>query len=375
MKSTYFLIVIGLLFMGMVACQQDASEETEVQAVEVSLFDIQRGTNISHWLSQSDVRGEERRVFFQEEDVKFLADLGFDHIRIPIDEEQMWNEAGEKETEAFDLLHNALRWSQEHGLKVIVDLHILRSHHFNRGEKPLWTEAAAQERFFQCWRELSEELRAYPNDFLAYELMNEPVADNPEDWNELVASTLAVVREEEPYRKVFIGSNRWQSTETFDDLRLPENDPHIVVSFHFYTPMLITHHQASWTGVGLYEGPVQYPGQPIPDAVMDTLSPEIKAAVEGSNQVFTKDSLEQRILKPVSFARDRGLQVYCGEWGCYPTVPRESFLNWYRDVKSILEQYDVAWTTWDYKGGFGIRDRETGAPVEDLIEVLVGDAS
>lgn len=361
-----YLIPFLLIFFA--GCTKPANETPSQK--EVAVFDIHRGTNISHWLSQSNRRGTERETFFTEQDVAFLATQGFDHLRIPIDEMQMWNEAGEKEADAFTLLHNSLKWCQNHNLKAIVDLHILRSHHFNEGEKPLWTQAAAQERFFQCWRELSAELINYPNDFLAYELMNEPVADNPEDWNVLVGKAAAVVRENEPFRKIFIGSNRWQSTETFGDLRLPENDKHIIVSFHLYEPFLLTHHTASWTGIKDYKGPVQYPGLPIPQEVMDTLNAEIKATVERMNHPFTKDSLEKRIMKPVEYARARGLQVYCGEWGCLPTVPRESFLNWYSDMREVLETNGVSWSTWDYKGGFGVKDRE-GKPVEDLLEVLL----
>ncbi len=52
-------------------------------------FVIKRGTNISHWLSQSEARGEARRNYFTEKDVKYLAGLGFDHIRIPVDEMQL----------------------------------------------------------------------------------------------------------------------------------------------------------------------------------------------------------------------------------------------------------------------------------------------
>lgn len=94
-------------------------------------FDIHRGTNISHWLSQSEARGEERRRYFTRGDAQRLADLGLDHLRIPIDEEQMWDESGHRRREAFDLLDSAIQWCRELGLKVIVDLHILRSHYFN----------------------------------------------------------------------------------------------------------------------------------------------------------------------------------------------------------------------------------------------------
>ena len=66
-------------------------------------FTIQRGTNISHWLSQSDRRGAERAGFFTQEDVRLIAQLGFDHIRLPIDEVQMWDDQGRKDPEAFSL--------------------------------------------------------------------------------------------------------------------------------------------------------------------------------------------------------------------------------------------------------------------------------
>jgi hypothetical protein len=56
-------------------------------------FAVRRGTNVSHWLSQSRRRGEERRRFFTREDVAVVAKLGFDHLRIPVDEEQLFDEA------------------------------------------------------------------------------------------------------------------------------------------------------------------------------------------------------------------------------------------------------------------------------------------
>ena len=67
---------------------------TEVDAAQPSGFKVKRGTNISHWLSQSPRRGAERRAWFTREDVAWLAALGFDHVRLPIDEEQMWDANG-----------------------------------------------------------------------------------------------------------------------------------------------------------------------------------------------------------------------------------------------------------------------------------------
>lgn len=97
--------------------------------------------NISHWLSQS-----ERWAFFTRADIQRIADWGFDHIRLPIDEVQMWNESGRQEGEAFDLMDSTLDWARQAGLNVVVDLHILRSHFFNQATEPkLFTDPAEAE--------------------------------------------------------------------------------------------------------------------------------------------------------------------------------------------------------------------------------------
>jgi len=335
-------------------------------------FEIRRGINISHWLSQSGRRGQQRREFFTDKDVAFIASLGFDHIRLPVDEEQLWDEAGGKEKEAFELLHNAINWARQSKLRIVIDLHILRSHHFNAKDKPLWTDPKAQEKFLQLWRDLSAELKRYPVGLVAYELMNEPVADDAEDWNELVAKGIAEIRKTEPKRKIIFGSNRWQSVNTFEKLRIPKGEKNIILSFHFYTPMLITHYKASWTGVGKYKGPVNYPGRIVSDEQVKGLSDEMARLAKRNNGVYNRDVFEKLIQKPLAVARKYNLPLYCGEWGALPTVPREARMQWYADVRSVLEANNIAWANWDYKGGFGIVDR-SGKPDEGFIKVLIGN--
>jgi len=55
-------------------------------------------------------------------------------------------------------------------------------------------------------------------------------------------------------RMIVIGSNRWQSANTFDKLRIPKNDRSILLSFHFYEPFFLTHYQASWTNLRTLRG-------------------------------------------------------------------------------------------------------------------------
>ena len=354
-------VIVGVLSVG-----------SSVEAAQNNgTFTIYRGTNISHWLSQSTRRGEERLQWFTEKDVELIAALGFDHIRLPVDEEQLWDEAGQKEPEAFQLLHHAINWCQKRNLRVVVDLHILRSHHFSAKEKPLWTDPKAQEKFFALWRDLSAELKKYPVSLVAYELMNEPVADNAEDWNKLVEVLVRHIRQDEPHRKIVIGSNKWQSTGTFDQLRIPAGDRDIILSFHFYTPMLVTHYKAGWTEVGKYKGPVTYPGQLVASEEVAKLDPEVARIVKGNNGVYNREKLESLLAKPLELAKKLDLPLYCGEWGALPTKPREVRMQWYRDMRTNLQKHGIAWANWDYKGGFGIVGR-SGQPDPEFIKVLLG---
>ncbi len=122
----------------------------------MSDFLIHRGVNISHWLSQSRLTTEERFKYFTRDDVRRIAGWGLDHIRLPIDESVMWDEDGERQDVHFDLMNQALDWCEVAGVRVIVDLHILRSHYFNSDEEPtLYNNPRAVAKWCDLWRDLS----------------------------------------------------------------------------------------------------------------------------------------------------------------------------------------------------------------------------
>jgi endoglucanase len=318
-------------------------------------FKIFKGTNIAHWLSQSEARGAERDSFFQEKDIILIKSLGFDHIRLPIDEMQMWDEKGVRYEDAFKLMTNCLDWCQKHELKVIVDLHILRSHHFNAEVKPLWTDPKEQEKFYQFWIDLSSVLKVYPVSNLAYELMNEAVADDPEQWNNLLANAMKAIRILEPERIIVIGSNKWQSASTFDVLKVPA-DKNIILSFHFYEPFPLTHHLASWTYIKNYSGPVHYPGVLLSQEEFDALAPDQQAfAKDWVGVEWNMEKLEQMMQLPLQKSKELGLQVYCGEYGVISSAPEADKIRWYNDMISVFNKNGIASANWNYKSGsFGL---------------------
>jgi len=327
-------------------------------------LNIHRGINISHWLSQSNRRGAERETWFTQADMERIAKWGFDHIRLPIDEVQMWDESGQPEAEAFGLLESALDWAEQAGLAVVVDLHILRSHFFNQSAEPkLFTDPAESEKFADLWRQLSKRLRGRPNANVAYELMNEAAATDPDDWNRVAMTAFQAIRALEPNRTIVLGSNRWNSVSTFDQLHVPE-DKNTILTFHFYHPMLITHHRAGWCPEGkMYNGPVQYPGSPIPsESLSQVVAPKINRLIQLNldelNKAYNRQSMVADFAKPLAVAQRTGLRLYCGEFGVINLAPQLVREAWYRDLVSVFNECQIDWALWDYKGAFGIIDSE-----------------
>lgn len=335
-------------------------------------FTIKRGVNLSHWLSQTEVRGEERAAYTSEQDLENIAAMGFDHVRIPIDEMQMFDEEGNKEAEAFKLLHRAIGWAIDQDLRVIVDLHVLRSHHFNDKDIPLWTDPAAQENFWKMWEELSAELIKYPVDMLAYELMNEAVAPHPDDWNKLISKGIATVRENEPERIIVVGSNLWQQVHTFKDLKVPEGDKNLILSFHYYEPFILTHYRTSWSGIlQNYHGPVHYPGHSVTKSDFEGLEPDLIARLQASNADWNMEHFEKDMMKAKKVAEAYGLQLFCGEFGAFPSTPIETRMAYYSDIISVFNKLDIAWTHWNYKNDFPVVDAETLEPIDEIVSILM----
>lgn len=357
------LLILFTLFTFVIAgCSSEKPKQVGEETTSVDFFKIKRGTNIAHWLSQSGRRGEARASFFTKKDIAFIDSAGFDHIRLPIDEEQMWDEAGKRNEDAFELLDDCITWCHDAGLRVILDLHILRSHHFNAEEKPLWTKPEEQDKFIALWKDLSGTVHKWPNELVAYEFMNEPVADDPEQWNILLARVADSIRSWEPDRVLVIGSNRWQSANTFDQLKIPENDKNIILSFHFYEPFYLTHYQASWTRLKDFKGEVKYPGQIV-----------VNGSTEDERRVYNRDTLEHMMRKPLALAAKTGLPLYCGEFGVINKASVPDKLAWYTDMVAIFDKHGVAYANWNYKAGsFGIVD-DSIKPDIPMIEILVGN--
>ena len=327
--------------------------------VKQTKFIFFKGINISAWLSQTSViNGAARLNYFTQKDIKQLAGLGFDHIRLPVAESQLFSD-GKRNEETFQLIHNTIEWCRAANMRIILDCHMTKDHDFSKYQSiVLWKDTAAQSRFVKFWQTLSAEFKKYPNSLLAYELLNEPNAKDYKSWNNVSAKLIKALRQLEPERIILLGSNKANSVATFPYLTFPDNDPNIILSFHFYYPYLITHNQASfYKKLKDIKVPLQYPGQLVSDSVVATLDEESRKTLQNYNGVYNKQALFERMLPALKKAKEAGLRIHCGEFGSnFAYADRTLQLRWMQDMIAIFKENNIPYTVWGYRKQFGVFD-------------------
>lgn len=371
-QSFTFLIILLSSFSTLNACTHN-STNSDMASDENREFTITKGVNIGNWLSQSDIRGEKRIQAFTQIDIDKLSSYGFDHIRLPVDEEQLFHKNGDMDMETMQLVHNVIHWCRDKGMKVIFDLHILRSHNFGNATNLLWNDKREQEKLSLMWMAIAEQLEQYPVSLVAYELMNEPVAPNNYQWNLLALKLIKQIREKEKERIIVLGANRWSGVEQIQQLSIPQNDANLILEFHFYEPYLLTHYQAGWTNFATLnkKGTLQYPGLLISDKFYSELNDIEKIIVSPYNKRYDKAFILNQWQSAIDFAKAKGLKLYCGEFGCLPNVGEKSRLAWIQDIVNLCQENDIAYSYWEYNSIFGFADKDGNIINLQLLNSLV----
>ena len=85
---------------------------------------FQKGVNLGGWISQFakyDINHFE--TFITKKDIEYIASLGFDHVRVPVDYNVLEDEEGNPIESGYTYLKNCCEWCKEYGLHMLIDLH------------------------------------------------------------------------------------------------------------------------------------------------------------------------------------------------------------------------------------------------------------
>ena len=121
---------------------------------------LERGINLGGYLSQCVHSTEHYDAFIQEEDIRKIASMGFDHVRLAIDYEVLEDEYGRSREEGFAYVTRVVEWCKRQGLNIVLDLHKAYGYDFNNaGDKEkniLFTNKMVQKRFVNLWIKIAE---------------------------------------------------------------------------------------------------------------------------------------------------------------------------------------------------------------------------
>jgi endoglucanase len=204
-----------------------------------------------------------------------------------------------------------------------------------------------EERFLAIWRQIAEHYQHEPPTIL-FELLNEP--HNQLDavkWNALVATTIAVIRETNPHRWIVVGPVSWNKISALPDLELPEEDPFLVVTVHYYDPMTFTHQGAPWEKTSLTWLGTKWLGTNSERRVVD-------------------HDFDQA----VAWASARGRPLLLGEFGSYEKADIDSRQRWTDYVARSAEAHGMAWAYWEFCSNFGAYDPVQNKWREPLLAAL-----
>ncbi len=336
---------------------------------------LQIGVNLGGWLSQYPAYDHRHfKTFIRAGDIERIADWGMDHVRLPVDYPVLEDDdrPGFYQESGFDYIESCLEWCGSNELRLILDLHKAPGYAFDAlDESSLFGSRPLQERFLGLWEEIARRFAGRMDDRLAFELLNEIVLPDSEPWNALVREAAARIRAFDPQRLIVIGGNHYNAADELKNLALLD-DPNVLYTFHFYSPIVVTHQKAPWIPALVeYDRDVEYPGEAPGLESFLRLHPEHFALLgKDAGIYFDQNHLSAMLQPAVDFSQRTGQPVYCGEFGVYERAAMSTRLNWTRDFVALLNEYHIGRAIWTYKAlDFGLVDRDGSIVNRELIEI------
>ena len=339
---------------------------------------FQKGVNLGGWISQfAEYDIEHFNTFITEKDIAYIASLGFDHVRVPVDYNVLEDEEGNEIESGFGYLEHCRSWCEKYGLNMLIDLHECYGYSFDPLKKDMdrrkfFYDDDLQARFFRLWRKIAERFKDYP-DQVAFEPLNEVVLFEVRDaWNGILAKYIKLIRSIAPESYIVVGGVFYNSVMTVAWLDVPV-DPKIVYNFHCYEPGVFTHQGAYWQEMMPLDFRIGYP-----KSVEEYREKHKEIYKDTDGAVFMDGVTEmgvgffEKIFEPaLKKAEQDGIGLYCGEYGVIDKADNESKIRWLEDIHSAFKKYGIGRALWNYKEkDFGLVDASFESIKQRFIDVL-----
>ena len=283
---------------------------------------------------------EQRPEPADEKALDFLAEFGFNFVRIPMDY-RFWtknHEYFQPDESIFCNIDEYVEACQSRGIHLSLNLHRAPGYCTNRNDLErhnLWLDEVAQRAFIFLWEIFARRYKMVSSQFLSFDLINEPphpgmYGMTRENHAALIRRTVAAIRSIDANREI-----------TIDGLgggfyAMPELAAlGVTHSGRGYHPMPVTHHQAGWWSDHIHAPKPKYPG------------------LIWQGRIWNRAAL-RAAFKPWREVETRGARIHIGEFGCFNRTPNDIAVRWLRDILSIYKEFGWGYALWNFQGPFGM---------------------
>ena len=339
MKTAIFLLLITVITIN------------SAWAVEAP---FKHGVNLTEWFQSPSVR-QVQFTKFTKQDFIDIKNLGCDVVRLPINLHAMTSGQPDYTIDPllFYLLDQVVDWTEDLDMNLILDNH--------SSVPDANTEPNIVDTLVPVWTQMADHYKNRSN-HIFYEVLNEPHGISDQIWNNIQETVIDAIRTVDPNHAIIVGPANWNSYKNLDAMPYYSDDK-LIYTFHFYDPFIFTHQGASWTKPSLENlvgVPFPYSYEKMPQLPYEYYHTWVEDAYIWYDTYGRFRALKEAIQTAAEFKQSRNVPLYCGEFGVYRKncfdEPRDL---WYFYVRMYFDTYGISWTTWDYKGGFGIFKKDT----------------
>ena len=336
-----------------------------------------KGVNLGGWLSQGSLDVSHLDSFIKEDDIKRIKDMGCDHLRLPVDFENIYDEKKKCDNEiGYKYIDLCIEWCKKNGLNVVLDLHKAPGYVFDdfAYSSGFFTNEELMKLFLDIWDRLSKRYAKY-SDIMMFEMLNEVTSfDVINEWNDLALRCIKVIRKNAPIVKILYGGVGYSSVSAVKYIPAPY-DKNIVFNVHCYEPLAFSHQGAYWVDKMPLDFRMPYPVDEEKYKKICKIVPSIPAGTLGESDnalKLLKDNFFNNLFKEaVDCAKKYDVALYCGEYGVIDRADTKSTLNWLKDINATFNHYGIGRAIWCYKKmDFGIIDDHYKDIYDELIKYL-----
>ncbi|MBX2963357.1 MAG: cellulase family glycosylhydrolase [Cyclobacteriaceae bacterium] len=314
-----------------------------------------RGVNVTGWFQAGSAR-EIHFTMFTKKDFEQIKSLGCDVVRLPINLHYMTNGAPDYTLDPLFLtmLDQVVDWAEELQIHLILDNHTF--------DPDVDTSPDVIHPLKKTWVQMAEHFKDR-SDLIYYEILNEPHGIDDELWAQIQQEVIDTIREYDTQHYIIVGGAGWNGYYNLSELPVYDDDK-LIYTFHFYDPFIFTHQGATWGSpsmASLAGVPFPYNAASMPPTPDNLKGTWVESAINNYAIDGTINRVRQLIDIAVAFKEQRNVPVFCGEFGVYiPNSNNVDRIRWYEVVVNYLNQKGISWTVWDYKGGFGLFEKNSG---------------